>query len=325
MGKAGHIRRTVLSAALVIAAVAAPCESTASAAASPTEGALADAGARVRFEIERRGDAIMARRAFDGGGALVEESYYGNDGILSEKRTYIRLMGRLSRVEVSDADGKLRGIIEYRYDGNGRLISVSPSGSLGSGPAGMIASGAAPSGSWMTSGAAIVVQRFDERGRPVRVETVAKGNTIATASYVYGEGRFPERSLEEDLAKDALTVSDFDNQGRILKRIKSSKGVERSRSEFRYDEAGKLVEERSRISGSLLVRNLEYDGSGALVREVKRIDGVISETTEHREGSTIVERYHEGQLFVRSYFSNGRKVRDEFYDDGTILRSREYP
>ena len=303
-------RVAVLAAALLLPRVGAACEENAPAG---------------RVETDRRGGAVAARRVYDEEGALLEESFFDADGRLSERRTYVRSAGgRLERIEARDAEGALVGTIAYRYDASGRLVGLSPASAMGSGAAGMIASGPAPSASWVSSGGAVLVQRFDDRGRPVRVDTLEGGKVVARALYAYGEGPFPSRSVVEDLNSGTAVASDFDADGRISRRVETSKGGAGSQSDFRYDGAGRLVEERSRIKGSLVERSLEYGESGTLEREETRIDGVISEAVVHAEGEKVIERYHDGLLFVRSRYRDGRKVKDEFYEGGAMIRSKEY-
>jgi YD repeat-containing protein len=276
-----------------------------------------------RVEEERDGAALVAKRSYGASGALVEESSYGPKG-LSETRSYFRSKGRLVRVEVSGPRGEALGAISYRYDGAGRLAGVSLSGSLGSGAAGMIASGASPNGAWVSDGERLTVQRLDDRGRPLRVETLAGGKAIARRSYAYGEGNLPARAETKDLVAESSVVESYDDAGRVTLRTVEAKGAPPSRTEYRYDEAGRLVEERSRVKSSLAVRSLAYDEAGALIREETRVDGSITGAVEYKGDAKIVEGYYDGALFVRATYEGGRKTREEFYEGGSPIRSRDF-
>jgi hypothetical protein len=320
--RAARLARLACVAAFCLAALPAPCDRASGALPAASPGT---APSRGRIETEERGGIPISRRSYDEGGALLEESFFALDGKVRERRRYLRIGGRLARVEALDAEGKLLGTIDYRYDGSGRLVGISPTGSLGSGSVGMIASGPSPSGTWASFGTSVTVQRLDERGRPLRIETLSKGKTMARRSYEYGEGGLPARLEEEDLAAGLSILSDFDLQGRILLKVERLKGVERSRSEYRYDAAGRLLEERSRKRAALVLRSLAYDEGGALAREETRTDGIITGAIEYRGELKIIERYHEGLLFVRTSYASGRKVKDEFFEDGTAIRAKEYP
>lgn len=296
---------------------------------SPLQGEGAPAPAappRGRVETEERGGVVVSRRFYDDDDALIEERSYSEDGRLAGTKLYIRTVdGRLAKVEAKDADGKVTGAIVYRYDGNGRLVGLSPSGELGSGNVGMISAGAAPNASWVAFGDQGLVQRFDDRGRPLLIDSMEAGKIVARSTYAYGSGPFPTRSVVEDLKAETTTTSDFDAEGHILKRVESTKGVMRAQTDFRYDDTGRLVEERGRSKGSLIVRSIEYDKDGARAREETRIDGILSETISRSDGVTAIERFYEGRLFVRSSYKDGRKFKDEFYEDDELIRTREYP
>lgn len=321
------VRSTLAAfAALAIGGFPAPCE-TVDAVAPAAEAPIAAPAAALppggRVENQERDGIVVSRSIYDAAGSLLEESFFTADG-LSERREYIRGEGRLLRIEAADVSGKLVGSIEYRYDGRGRLIGLKPMGSLGSGSIGMLASGASPEGSWYGSGDSITVLLLDVEGRPLREEKLVGGTSISRRSFVYGEDGFIEHSEETDLASDESMVSDFDDKGRLLVKAEKLKGILRSRTEYRYNPEGKLVEERSRSKLSLVLRSFAYDEAGALAREETRIDGLLSGAIEYRGDIKILERYHEGSLFVRSSYSSGRKIKDEFFDEGLVTRTKEY-
>lgn len=315
---------TALAVLCAVEGQAAPAASVTAPAESVTDKLHNTTLKASRTETEERDGILVAERSYDASGALLEESRYGPEGLV-ETRTYLRDSGRLTKVEAKDSKGALVGSLDYRYDGRGRLVAVIPSGSLGAGTVGMISSGPSPSGSWAADGSRLTVQRLDEKGRPLRIETLAGGKAIARRKYAYGEGVLPIRVEDEDLAAQTSLVSEYDGAGRILIKSEYLKAALRSRSEYRYDAAGRLTEERSRNKGSLVLRTLSYDEEGTLAREETRTDGVLTGAVEYRGELRIVERYHEGLLFAKTTYRSARKVKDEFYVEGVLSRSKEYP
>jgi len=315
--------RPPLAAALALGAAlfcsADPPHQAAPPQAEPARGPSGSA----RIEEEMREGRLEARRIYDAAGALSEESFYGPEG-LAETRSYIRSRGRLERIEARDPAGLLVGEMAYRYDGSGRLIGLACSGSFGQGKAGMLASGPAPSATWVAESPKLSIQLLDEAARPLRIEELAEGKASSRREYSYGEGPFPQRSREEELGSGLLVLSDFDQAGRILRRVESRGGADELRVEYRYDEAGRLVEERSRGGLGLVLRLLSYGESGELVRAETRIGGVVSESVAYEGETKIVESYHEGELFVRASYAGGRKLREEFFEEGVPVRSKEY-
>jgi len=276
-----------------------------------------------RSETDESGGIVVARRLLDDMGSILEESFFDSEG-LRERRIFIRSAGRLRRVESRNPDDELLGALEYRYDGFGRLLAVIPTGNMGSGSVGMIASGPSPSGAWSGDGTSLTVQLLDERGRQTNVETLVEDKAIERRTYDYGEGDLPVRAEEQDLESGTSVVSGFDGEGKILVREEFSKGALSQRTEYRYDSEGRLAEERYRDKGRLVVRTFEYGGKGTLEREETRVDGIVSEAVEYRGELRIVERYHEGSLFAKTTYSAGRKTKDEFYAEGGLIRSKEY-
>jgi hypothetical protein len=279
--------------------------------------------AAAKTETEEREGDIVTRRLYDDSGAILEESFFDAKG-LYERRIYMRSAGRLRRVEARASDDSLLGTLDYRYDGLGRLLAVIPTGSMGSGSVGMIASGPTPSGAWAGDGTSLTVQLLDEQGRQTKVETLAGGKAVERTTYAYAEGDLPVRAEEQDLNAGISVVSDFDAQGKLLVREEFSKGVLSLRTDYRYDSEGRLAEERYRDKGRLVIRSFSYGEKETLEREETRIDGIISEAVEYRGELRIVERYFEGSLFAVTTYAAGRKTKDEFYADGDLIRVKEY-
>src|SRR5208283_2197179 len=73
-------------------------------------------------ELVYRSDKLAEERAYDADGALSEENFFGSTSLPIQTRKYIRVAGRLDRVEYEDADGVLTGTLSYRYDRYERLI-----------------------------------------------------------------------------------------------------------------------------------------------------------------------------------------------------------
>jgi len=313
-------RRAAAALAAAVALCGAAWGQTASAAPGGQPELVLPEG---RTETDESGGIVVARRLFDDAGSIMEESFFDGGG-LYERRIYIRSAGRLRRVESRNPDDELLGALEYRYDGFGRLLAVIPTGSMGSGSVGMIASGPSPSGAWSGEGGNLTVQLLDEKGRQTRVDTIADDKAVGRLTYEYGEGDLPLRAEQLDLVSGGSVVSGFDDAGKILVREEFSKGALSLRIEYRYDPEGRLAEERYRDKGRLVLRSFSYGAKGTLEREETKIDGIVSEAVEYKGDLRIVERYHEGSLFAATTYSAGRKTKDEFYSEGELIRSKDY-
>jgi YD repeat-containing protein len=336
-----RVRAAAALAALLAAAAAAAAPATPDSASDETVESHSLPGGGARELVYRRG-ALAEERVTDSLGALLEEILYGaappaeaspgspsKDAAESaplESRKYLRSKsGRLERVEARDSGGELVGSLDYRYDRSGRLLGVASTGSFGPGGAGMISAGGPPRGSWIAAGSSTTASSFDELGRPLVLKTMLDGKAVLVERRTYGAGPNPARIETEDLESGALTAIDDDESGRPILRKDSIRGKETSRTAYRYDEGGRLVEETSRdAAGGLLSRSLSYGEDGALRREETRKDGTLMSAVEYVEGGRVEELYRGGELFVKATYADGRKVRDEFYSEGESVRRKDY-
>jgi hypothetical protein len=328
----------IRAAAALLALLAAGTLAAAEAAESAAAAADSAGGQTVErhalpgggtHELVFRRGALAEERMTDSLGALLEETFYGAAPAESapvESRKYLRSKsGRLERVEARDSSGELLGSLDYRYDRQGRLLGVASTGSFGPGGAGMISAGGPPQGSWIAAGTSTTAASYDERGRPLVLKTMLDGKTVLVERRTYGEGPNPVRVETEDPVSGSLTSVDDDESGKPLLRRDSIRGKETSRTTYRYDDRGRLVEEAARdASGGVATRSLSYGEDGSLKREETRKDGNLLGAVEYVEGGRVEELYRGGELFVKATYSAGRKVKDEFFSGGESVRQKEY-
>jgi hypothetical protein len=315
--------------------------------ASPFGARTADTGGSGAERVERtalpggtsrervyRGSALVEERIVDKSGALLKEIFFAaepstdaDEGAIAETWNYLRSpSGRLQRVEIRDSRGDLVGTREYRYDGSGRLLGVSLSGDAGSESAGMLSSGAALQGTWVSTPSSTTVLAYDDRARPTALQTMREGNVVLVERRIYGEGPFPIRIETENKASESKTVVECDAAtGRSTVKIELRSGRETARTTYGYDEAGRIREETTRdVAGNVTKRSLTYKTDGSLEREETRYNGIIMSAVEYLDGSRIEELYRGGELFVKATYRDGRKIKDEFFSKGEKLREKEY-
>jgi YD repeat-containing protein len=281
-------------------------------------------GAKGRRELDYRNDVLAEERSYDAGGGILEERHFGPDALPVDTMRYLREGGRLVGVEDRDASGSVVGSLAYRYDREGRLLGLSAEGSLGEGSVGMLSAGGAPKGSWTEAGANTTVLGYDASGRAVVIETMKDGKVVSIERRSYGEDGILSSVEVEDRASGSSSELAYDEKGRqSLRRETSAKGAE-TRTQYRYDDAGRLVEElgRSGIHSTSVRRSYAEDGS--LLRVETRRDGELLLAVEYSGEGRVEELYEDGELFVKASYAGGRKIRDEFYSAGVLLRSRDY-
>ncbi|HUW41242.1 MAG TPA: hypothetical protein VMV90_09535 [Rectinemataceae bacterium] len=271
-----------------------------------------------------RDNVLVEERVYAPDAAILEDILY-KAGKLWESRSYIRSLGALRRVEMRNAEGAVVGELVYVYDTSGGLLRVDASGSFGDSSAGMLDSGSPPLASWTIQGKTLSLVRYDPQGRPVLSVTAEDGKPIATRGDSYGRGPLPSRTVVKDAASGQTRSTDYDAAGRPLVVVVDGATGRISRSDYRYDSSGRLVEERSREGPELLSRRLAYGATGVLEREEYRSNGTLSKIILRPGEDRVEELFNDGAMFVRVRFSQGRKVEEEFFVDGKVAWTRKYP
>ncbi len=280
-------------------------------------------------ELVYRGEALAEERSYDARGAILSERFFDAGSLPSETRTYVRDGDRVARVEAKDASGSPSGSMEYRYDRNGRLLGVDSEGSLGEGSIGMIADRGAPQGSWITSpgpseAADTTVLGYDDEGRTTIVQRMKGGAVVYSEKRDYGEGGGLASVSTLDMASGLSSELAYDEKGRISSREDTpAKGI-KAVTEYRYDGSDRVVEELGSRGGHRSSKTYEYGEDGKLAREETRKDGELLLTVDYIEGGRVESLYEDGIVFVKATYRGGRKVKDEFFADGSSVRTRDY-
>ncbi len=292
--------------------------------AAPVEKREFSSSPRGQIERVLRDGLLAEERVFGSEGVLEEESIFAK-GVLVQRNLYIRVGGRLVKIEASDGSGESAGTMEYRYDGAGRLVAIETTGIFGDGGAGLVLLQGKPQVAWTRIDGASEIRRFDEKGRASLLVTCLDSKAVSRETRSYGDGPFPVLSVVEDIGSGVTIRVEYDGKGKPNQRTESLNGRERSRITYRYGDDGRLVEESTRAAGTLSSRILSYDGAGKLSDEEDRLNGEISRTIAFSGDERVEELYHSGLLFARVSYSGGRKIKEEFFDGASVARTRIYP
>lgn len=203
----------------------------------------------------------------------------------------------------------------------GRLLASSPSGAEAT------ASGELRSGggiiAWERSGRELFLRVYDAAGFLVSARSFNDGKLVAEETRQRdGSG---ETVRNHKPAADRLTIERYEG-GLLISRETFLKGVAAERSSFAYDEAGRLVRElRSPAGGSAVELSYRYARDGFLERDEERRGGVLVLARSYSpDGSRVEERYDGGRLAVRTRFEGNRRVAEEFYQGGVLVRERRF-
>lgn len=205
---------------------------------------------------------------------------------------------------------------------------VSPEGRLlASSGADGTASGELRSGgglvAWERSGPELLLRAYDAAGLLVSSRSYRDGKLVAEESRER-DGRGETVSYLEPAA-ERLTIERYEG-GLLISRETFVKGAAAGRSDFAYDEAGRPVRElRSPALGLAVELSYFYAQDGFLERDEERRGGVLFLARGYApDGSRVEERYDGGRLAVRTRFEGNRRVAEEFYQGGVLVRERRF-
>lgn len=275
-------------------------------------------------ELDYRDGVLTEERSYDPDGRIVLERRFSPEALPVLTKSYLREQGLLVRIEAADASGAPVGSMSYSYDGDGRLLSVKSEGALGEDAVGMIASYGAPQGSWIKEGGSTEIVAYDADGRASILESVDEGKVARVEKRTYTGKGIKASSLIDDRKTDTETELSYDEAGRLAKRREiPAKGPE-STTLYRYDEGGRIAEELRRTGTHELSVRRSYSKDGALARAETRRDGVLVLAVDYAGKGRAETLYEGGKAFVRATYAGERKVKDEFFADGVLVRTREY-
>lgn len=242
------------------------------------------------------------------------------------------LLGAIASPAAAQADGGGPAAVEVRASASepgfdrlvspeGRLLASSLSGGDGTASGELRSAGGLVA--WERSGPELLVRAYDSAGLPVSSRSYRDGKLVAEESRERDERGETVRFLEP--AAERLTIERYE-RGFLVSRETFVKGAATGRSGFAYDEAGRLVRElRSPAAGLAVELSYRYAQDGFLEREEERRGGVLFLARSYApDGTRVEERYDGGRLAVRARFEGNRRVAEEFYQGGVLVRERRF-
>ena len=275
-----------------------------------------------------RDSELEQRLRYDERDRLIEEQLY-SDGRLDQRTVYHYNGDVLGRTETFGPDGVLLYRDFYRLSPGGelrRVIREDPEAdqrlALGDGTRGVTEERYGNSRERR-------INRYDSQGRLVEREYWYEGQLMERERIQYrGDGGQRLSSTFEELSLERITLSSYDEQGRVVRIELSEKGEPTERTVHRRDAEGRIFETTTRGSRGIENWRFEYDPEGQLAREEYRLRGSLEKVTLYsREGEErfrVEELYREGRAFMRVHYRSEQKVREEFLKAGEVVRVREY-
>jgi hypothetical protein len=310
-------------------------------AITPSDGGevrrLYDKGREVRrWDVTRKGDqkterelaggVVAARRTWDAAGNLVVEDEYAV-GKLSRRTLYTVKENRLLRVRVQKADGTVLYTEQYLYATNGALREVRRSepgaaarlSAYVAGPAGL-------SEERNSIGGVNYVSRYDTRGRLVNRVQRRGDQVTSREDFVYrGDTDHLLGSVEKRPGLNEQVERRYDDDGRILGEVRRSGTLTTEELTWSRDDGGRATGRTRRTPAGFEAWKYTLDAEGKTTREEYWRAGMMEKVTIFGVGDLRTEDlYREDGLFLRVYYDGDKRLREEVYENGRLVRERRY-
>ncbi len=280
-------------------------------------------------ESEFQVNELVSVLMYNKNGALAEEYLYSG-GELSEKKLYHYSKRGLAKVQTYNKEEKIIYEDFYSLAKSGRLRSVIRIWANGDIRISRFAYG---SGLLVEQREYIenklYISRFDSKGRLISWEQWQDDQLEKSKLIVYNSDTGNKESEEEtDYTKQSSIVRIYDKQGNLLREEATSGSSIQSEVRYEYDDKGRLIIKR--VKGPLGIEEWRYfyNDADKLIREEYWRRGFHEKSTFYGEdgedGSYYEEILRENEVFLRVYYKNDKKIKEEFIVDGEIEKTRTF-
>jgi len=277
-------------------------------------------------ERELTGSSLTARRIYSPAGDLLQEEQY-DKGSLSRRSIYTYAASRLSRVRVLSADGTVLYTLEYLYTTRGSLREVRRTeGDEVTRDSAFVAGGTGLSEERNRIGDTTFVSRYDTRGRLVEEERRDPEGTASTEELTYqGDTDHLVSSAEKEPRSSREIDRRYDKEGRVVSETVSVGGKTAEETAFSLDAKGREIGRERRSSTGLEQWKYTLNEDGKKTKEEYRHRGALSRITLYGEGDSRTEElYENGEIFLKAFFDGERRIREEVYSGGKVVRTRSF-
>jgi len=242
----------------------------------------------------------------------VEEERTYREGNLIEKKEFSYSGNLLSEARVYDGEGHILYRDIYYRDRDGRLMRIVRKGveqerqvSAYSFWEGNILE------EWHGSNNSGLLFRFNERGDVIAKERWVEGELQEREEFFLRDDK-PIRTVKDNYKTGRKTVTTFTPDGDMTGLITTEKGRLIEEVEFIYRD-GLLKEKRRRVPGMRETWRYEYDQDDELAIEEYWADNTLRKVIVYTgENSYYEELYRGGSAFLRIYYKDEQKVKEEF-------------
>lgn len=278
-------------------------------------------------EREFRGELLVAVLVMDGQGDLREESEY-KDGLLAVRTVFQRTGRVLTGLSAYDGDGSLLYSEEYLRGRGSGLREIRRTFADGTAVWSTFrGDGTDISEEIHTTGDTEFRVRYDLHGRAAVSETRKAGALVVRETTEYaGDDGTPARFLEDWPAARKKVERTCDAEGRVVRETVAIDGKTLEESEYLWDGEGRNTGRRRRSGAGIEEWAWTYGPDGAMEREEYLLRGKREKVVLYTgDGTRTEELYRDGDLFLKAWYVDDRRVKEEVYEKGKIVRERAIP
>jgi YD repeat-containing protein len=284
------------------------------------------ADGKQKTEREVAAGLLAARRVYGAEGELLQEDEYSG-GALARKSLFTYRGNRLLKVRVVKPDGSLSYAEQYVYGTSGALREVRRTEAGGGtrlsayvvGPAGL-------SEERNASGDVLFVARYDARGKLASREQRRGEQVLSREDYTYQpDSDRRQASVERFPPQNEVVERRYDGEGRLTSETRRTAGSLTEESTWSRDAEGRTVGRSRRTAAGLETWKYLVDAGGRTLREDYLRRGMRERVTIFGEGNLRTEDfYREDGVFLRVFYDGDKRLREEVFEGGKLVRERHY-
>jgi hypothetical protein len=279
-----------------------------------------------KIEKEYSGDKLSLVKSFDSQARIIEEDTYINGELSAKtKSSYVYGSKKYSSISYDKDDieiykddflftdnGGLREIRREWPDGQYRITSF-------------IFSHRKLAKEMESSKADMSIANYNKRGQLQTIELWKDQTLIIKNNNTYSENDGTiSSSLENDMESNTLVKKNYDDKGRIVRETKEQVNEVQEETDYFYNIDGKRTKTTRSSKDGLEEWLFGYDNDGRLSKEDYYIRGELERRTNYKDDSDFdVEIYKNGSLLVKAFYIKDEKIKEVFYDNDKIIRTRE--
>jgi hypothetical protein len=280
----------------------------------------------VREERKFNGDTLESIYYYDRRGRLVEEHLYSGD-LLTQKIVYFYSENQeLDQIKSYDNTGNLLYEEYYEFNRHGMIRRVTRTWSDGRNQVSSFVYGHGQLvEETYSSDGEMTISRYDETGNLTFIEVWEGDEQVREKMFFYNKTDESLLStLEKDLSQGIETESRFNTEGWLIEETVSKDDKTVYKQVYTYDNEGRKATMKKTSDRGLEEWSFYYDSEGDLNREEYYNRGMLERRTVYTSDNSYYEElYRYGELLIRVYYEDEAKIREEFIDDGEVIKVKD--